>query len=692
MKSIKSKLVLIFTAVILAMLAGLGGLFIFTITEDITQDTHEGLMNMARQEAQYIHARANEQLTYVGALAQNPILMDENMTFEEKATFFEAEAKRAGYLAFAFADKSGDSTVFNFKRETTNIASRDYFQTALNGKPAVSDLIVSSATGELVLIFAAPVYQHGEVVGVIYGRRSGTALSEIVSGTSYKQTGYAYMVNNQGVTVGHKNTDLVLAQDNDIENMKTDESLRELGELTKSMITRMVGSGTYTYDGVKKIVGYAPITDTPWIVAYGLEETEALTDVRALGQMLWVFVLVAAVIGAVITFIVSTGIASPIKKVTFAAQEIADGNFDVTLTVKSKDEVGQLAQAFNLTLNRLVNYQGYIDEISHALSLMAQGDLRISLNMEYVGQFQKLKSNLENLSMGLSTTLMQINQASEQVSAGSEQVAAGAQALSQGATEQAGSVEELTATIMEISEDLKKSNDSARQARNLSGESELEISQSNRQMQQLIAAMGDISKSSHEIGNIIKTIDDIAFQTNILALNAAVEAARAGAAGKGFAVVADEVRNLAGKSAEAAKNTTSLIKSTLSAVETGGELANATAQSLANVVTKSRTADEKVQEIASDIEREASAVSQIAIGIDQISAVVQTNSATAEESAAASEELSGQAQMLKHLIAKFQLSEDTGEMSLQYNMQNHKEVPSSPAAYSSTGFSSSGKY
>lgn len=692
MKSIKSRLVLIFTAVILTMLTGMGGLFIYKITGNITQDAHESLMDMAQQEAQYIQARVNERLTYVDALAQNPILLDESMTFEEKTAFFEAEAKRTGYLAFAFADKNGDATVFNSKRETTNISSRDYFQTALSGQPAVSDLIISSATGELVLIYAAPVYQQGNVVGVIYGRRDGHALSEIVSRISYKQTGYAYMVNNQGVTVGHRNTDLVLAQDNDIENMKTDESLRELGELTKDMTNRTVGSGTYTYNGVKKIVGYAPITDTPWIVAYGLEEVEALADVRTLVKMLWAFVLAAGIVGVVITYVISTRIASPIKKVTVAAQEIAQGQFDVILSVKSKDEVGQLADAFNLTLKRLVNYQGYIDEISYALSLMAQGDLRISLNMEYVGQFEKLKSNLEALSTGLSTTLGQIHGASEQVSAGSDQVAAGAQALSQGATEQASSVEELTATIIEISEDLKKSTNSAREARHLSEEAGLEVSQSNQQMHQLMAAMDEISKISHEIGKIIKTIDDIAFQTNILALNAAVEAARAGAAGKGFAVVADEVRNLAAKSAEAAKSTTSLIESTLNAIQTGEKLADSTAKSLHNVVEKTQTANEKVEEIVSDIEREAMAISQIATGIDQISAVVQTNSATAEESAAASQELSGQAQMLQQLIAKFQLSETIAEADPGANMQGYGKVPSLATSHNSTEFSTLGKY
>lgn len=355
MNSIKSRLVLIFTSVILSLLLGFGGLFIFKVMGDITQDTREDLMDMAQQEAQYIHAKVNERITYIGSLAQNPILTDKNMTFEEKTDFFETEAQRTGYQIFAFADKGGNATIFNKKCETTNIASRDYFQTALNGQPAVSDLIISYTTGELVLIFATPVYRQGEVIGVLYGRMDGSALSEIISEVSYKQTGYAYMVNNQGATVAHKNIDLVLKQDNDIENMKIDESLRELGELTKSMITRTVGSGTYTYNGVKKIVGYAPIEDTPWIVAYGLEEAEALTDVRILANILWVFVLIASVVGALITYIVSARITQPLIKICRELRNYID-NISISLPQKyldRNDEIGVLAKGVTLMLDNI---------------------------------------------------------------------------------------------------------------------------------------------------------------------------------------------------------------------------------------------------------------------------------------------------------------------------------------------------
>ncbi len=180
----------------------------------------------------------------------------------------------------------------------------------------------------------------------------------------------------------------------------------------------------------------------------------------------------------------------------------------------------------------------------------------------------------------------------------------------------------------------------------------------NKQMQDMMAAMEEITRTSNEIGKIIKTIEDIAFQTNILALNAAVEASRAGIAGKGFAVVAEEVRNLAGKSTVASKDTAELIESSIKAVSRGTKIADSTAQALVKVVEEVRVVASAVEHIADAAEEQSGAVEQVTVGVDQISSVVQTNSATAEQSAAASQELSGQAEMLKELVAKFKLREE----------------------------------
>ncbi|MEG2000827.1 MAG: HAMP domain-containing methyl-accepting chemotaxis protein, partial [Evtepia sp.] len=349
---------------------------------------------------------------------------------------------------------------------------------------------------------------------------------------------------------------------------------------------------------------------------------------------------------------------NPMKRVVCAAESIAHGDLDVHVDVSSQDEIGLLSDAFQKMATTL---GAIIQDTDHILGEMGHGNFCVrSAHAEgYVGDYKGLLSAMRQINTNLSVTLSKINEAADQVASGSDQVSSGAQALSQGATEQASSVEELAATINEISRQVKDTADHAAEARTQTNTASHEVSVCNDKMQTMITAMHEISEKSNEIGKIIKTIEDIAFQTNILALNAAVEAARAGTAGKGFAVVADEVRNLASKSAEASKSTSSLIEGSMIAVGNGTTIANETAQALVRVVEGTQSASLTVDKIADAATQQASSLSQITQGIEQISSVVQTNSATAEESAAASEELSGQAQMLKRLVSQFSLKEDT---------------------------------
>ena len=349
------------------------------------------------------------------------------------------------------------------------------------------------------------------------------------------------------------------------------------------------------------------------------------------------------------------GINRPVKELDNVAKKIAEGDLDQSITYNSRDELGTLATNFNKTVGRLRNYVNYIDEISNVLRQIAGGNLVFELTLDYEGEFAKVKQALEEISHSLNETLGQINQAADQVSSGSDQVSSGAQALSQGATQQASSIEELAATINEISTQVKDTAATANEVRRQTDQTGEQVATSNTQMQEMIAAMTEISDKSGQISKIIKTIEDIAFQTNILALNAAVEAARAGEAGKGFAVVADEVRNLASKSSEASKSTAGLIEGTVQAVEKGTEIANATAESLFAVVESTKGVVSSVDKIASAADQQADSIEQVTLGIDQISSVVQTNSATAQESAAASEELSSQAQVMKNLVGRFTL-------------------------------------
>ena len=397
-----------------------------------------------------------------------------------------------------------------------------------------------------------------------------------------------------------------------------------------------------------------------------------------------IIVAIAALVSTVVlTIVLSNAVTRPMDEIKNAMRYVSAGDFEnANISYKSKDELGDLADNIRDTVS---NLEVLINDMAYVCGEMGNGNFTVSSQHDevYVGKYQQMLTSLNFIRSTLSNTLTSIDQSASQVLAGSQQVSDGAQNLSQGATEQASAIEELAATIADLAEKVQQNARNAANANEMSTEAGANVAESNEHMQQLMAAMNEINNTAADIGKIIKTIEDIAFQTNILALNAAVEAARAGEAGKGFAVVADEVRNLAGKSAEAANNTTTLIENAISAIKAGTNLANSTAVSLQSVVEKTAGVNAKVQEISTASEQQATAISQIGTGIDQISAVVQTNSATAEQSAAASEELSGQADLLKSLINQFVLeSKDNDFFSPAAPAVSGFKEPEAAAEYS----------
>ena len=342
----------------------------------------------------------------------------------------------------------------------------------------------------------------------------------------------------------------------------------------------------------------------------------------------------------------------PIKESANVLSKIAQGNLDVSVTGDFKGDFALIKDALNSTTESL---KRYIDEISAILNSIAKGDMTVSITSEFMGSFLTLKESLNRSIESFNSVLSEIDIAAAQVASGSRQVSDGSQTISQGATEQASEIDQLTATITQISAQTTQNARNADSANELVKTAKKDAASGNSQMVEMQQAMEQIKNASENISKIIKVIDDIAFQTNILALNAAVEAARAGVHGKGFAVVAEEVRNLAGRSAQAAKETTELIENSISIVASGTKIADKTAGALSNIVAGVEKAAELAAQIAVASNEQVTGITQINSSIDQMMRVVQTNSATSEETAAASEELSSQAEMLRSMVAQFEL-------------------------------------
>ncbi len=398
---------------------------------------------------------------------------------------------------------------------------------------------------------------------------------------------------------------------------------------------------------------YVGASSTVWLSVTSVSKEEFDAPINAQVTMVIIISVVALIGLALLTYIIINRSMRPIAQIEAAAKELAAGNLKAQIAHTGEDEVGRLAESIRESMSSI---KGYIDDVAMAMSYMADGNFDIpEPSKPFMGDFKIIEENVRKIVAQMSDILYRINIAADQVSYGSNQVSNSSQSLAQGATEQAGAVEELSATISGISAQVKENAISSNEANESAKDAVGGVMESNTQMEKLMSAMNDIHSKSSVIKNIIKTIEDIAFQTNILALNAAVEASRAGESGKGFAVVADEVRSLAAKSTEAAKNTTSLIEDSVKSIDTGVKLAKITADDLLKIVETVNKTTHLITGISEATNEQAEALGQVTVGIDQISTVVQTNSATSEESAAASQELSSQAQLLKELVGRFKL-------------------------------------
>ena len=648
MKSIKSKIQISMLSVMLV-----GSVLIGVITALLNAAGIDDMMTKTLGPATQMAADAVEWRmdNYWPALqeaAASDIFRESAPDAPELVPVRDEIASRNGFIYTGKMDADGlSSTGYSYAEE-------EYFQQCKeNMKPYISDIMNDGQ--RMIFLLEVPIIIDGRFEGVVYGGINADFLSDIVVNLSMGNDGVAYILDNKGNVIGHRERSVVESGSNMIEAAKTDASVADVAAVNQRMIQGETGFGAYNFYGDNKFVGFAPIDgNQEWSIAIEASQREfkSTLDRSILLTILVVFLVVLATFPVAV--LVGRSISGPIRACVLRLEKLAEGDLHTASpVVRSRDETAELTKALDTTMHRL---NDVVQDVSHHLGKMGQGDFRENITRTYRGDFVAIEKSMKAIHGSLRDTLLQISQSAETVASSAGQVSTGAQSLSQGATEQASAIHELSSTVTGIAQNARQTAAAAEEAGLFANQADAQLGISVDYVKELNSAMEKISSSSAEISKIISTIESIAFQTNILALNASVEAARAGSAGKGFAVVSSEVRSLASKSDEAAKATKELIESSIATVMEGSQVVSRVTESLNKANSIAQNVSVKMNVVVEAVESQTEAISQVTDGINQISSVVQDTSSTSVESAATSQELSKQSLLMNNLVRKFRLN------------------------------------
>lgn len=531
--------------------------------------------------------------------------------------------------------------------EDYDVTTRAWFDCTKTGKTVLTKPYIAASTGKTIISAVAPVFdENGTAVGAAGIDVAINTVVKMMGNYTIGKEGYTMLLTSDGTFVYHPNSSLI---DTKIQDMNISSNI---ANAISSQASRIIG---YRVNGEHKYGYIMPIGDTGFIALSCIPNNQYYSSLVRSVIMLIILIVAGEVFILFLLGRLSGKIVRPLVQLNGVATELANGNLDVSLDVRTEDEVGELAVSIDKTVQRLKEYIDYIDEISEVLAAMADGKLAINLKYAYVGEFEKVKDALNHISQSMTEVMTSIVEGANQVSVGSDDLAKAAQGMAENTETQATSIEELLATATTVAEQVKENRDNSEKSAEYTNEVAAVMEESKKQMSQMREAMDKIQESSKQVVGVIKAIEDIASQTNLLSLNASIEAARAGDAGKGFAVVAGEIGGLANESADAVNTTRDLINVSLEEIEKGNAIVNDVMASLDNAVERVRVANGMIQDTAQNADTQMKSIDQIRDGIQDMSQVVQDNSAMAQETSATSEELAAQSVTLNELVQRFDL-------------------------------------
>lgn len=529
-----------------------------------------------------------------------------------------------------------------------NFTERAWAVCTETGETVLTEPYLDPSTGDMILSAVTPVFDKDSknVLGVTGLDVSLSHISDVMGAYTIGKKGYVILFSAGGT----------ILYDKEASHIQKNMSETDLSAKVVTAITdQQHGFFKYKFSGGSKYGYSSGVGETGYSVLSCLPASEYhATLIKTVLALAAVFIIGILLIVRNIRK-TAAALTKPIMELNHTAQQLAAGNLDVELNITAENEIGQLGKSIGDTVSRLKEYICYIDEISLVLARIADGKLSFELKNEYIGEFLKLKDALLNISSSMTKVMRGINESSSQVASGADDLAQAAQMLAEGAGQQAAAVEELVATSTSVLEQVQNNRKGFEMSANETQKVSALMGQSREQMQKMTEAMDKIQETSREVVSIIKTIEEIADQTNLLSLNASIEAARAGEAGRGFAVVADEIGKLADESAKAANTTRDLINVSMDEITKGSAIAGDVMTSLHETMDAVERVNSLISEATESAVLQAQSMDQICIGIEEISKGIQDNSATAEQSSATSEQLAAQSAVLNQMVHQFEL-------------------------------------